>query len=121
MRLFIPICFLGLSISFIQSLIAQTATYNYIPLEFENLDPVWAHVSSDSTIMGHMIPDSDVGFDGYGHIRSSNDPYTERLLHDGHVYLVSRTLYDNDYAGGIVEKIDLSTGELIWKTIFEFW
>jgi len=95
---------------------------NYQPLEFDDLVPLWTHVTYDSTIVGHDIlnPRSvGIEFDGYSHVFPSMDIEIEPLIYQGFYYKVSRTIYDTDVSGGLIEKIDLSNGEIIWKQVFD--
>ena len=109
------IIFLGIT----KVVFSQIHGFNYIPLEFNEIEPLWTHVSYDSTIVGLELPDSIYNYDGYNHIRSFRDIEDELLIHEGYVYLVSRTIYANDYSGAQIEKIDLETGELVWQTQFD--
>ena len=98
----------------------QTAGFNYIPLEFENLDPMWIHDIYDSTIIGHVIDSNPlVKFDGYSHVVRSRNTNPRLLTTDDAVYLASSFQYDNDVGGAIVEKINLMTGEIEWKTVYD--
>lgn len=92
----------------------------YEPLVFDSLTPHWIHVSYDSTIVGYEIPNprSIVGFDGYSHVFLS-DIELQPLIHEGFYYKISRTLYDTDVSGGLIEKIDMSNGAVVWKQVFD--
>jgi hypothetical protein len=95
---------------------------NYQPLEFDDLVPLWTHVTYDSTVVGHEIPNPrsiGIEFDGYSHVFPSMDIEIEPLIYQGFYYKVSRTIYDTDVSGGLIEKIDLSNGEIIWKQVFD--
>ena len=98
---------------------SQIARFNYIPLEFKELEPLWSHVSFDSTIVNLDIDSSTASYDGYSHIRGYNDIETEPVIKDGYLYQVQRTMYADDIAGAIIEKLDLETGEVIWQTQFD--
>jgi len=75
----------------------QTAGFNYIPLEFDNLDPLWIHDIYDSTIIGHVIDANPlVKFDGYSHVVRSRNTNPRLLTTDDAVYLASSFQYDND-------------------------
>ncbi|MCB0661874.1 MAG: hypothetical protein KDC24_03970 [Saprospiraceae bacterium] len=101
-------------------LYAQTIG-NFQSFSFEDITPVWTHFSYDSTLVGHQIsnPRAVVGFDGYSHVFTSSDIELEPLIHNGYYYKVSRTLYDVDISGGLIEKIDLNTGKIVWKKSFD--
>jgi hypothetical protein len=107
-------------ISFSFHLNGQVAGFNYIPLEFETLEPEWIHDIYDSTIIGHVIDENPiVEFDGYSHVVRSQYTNPRYIVRDDAVYLVSRFQYNNDIGGAIVEKIDLATGQPEWKTVFD--
>lgn len=94
----------------------------YKPLEFAGLDPLWTHVTYDSTLVGHVIPDPrslNIEFDGYSHVFPSMDIEVEPLIYNGFYYKISRTIYDTDVSGGLIEKIDLSNGKVKWKQVFD--
>jgi len=103
------------------SLLAQQAG-NYIPLEFTNLTPSWTHTSVDSTIIGHLpeeYRDLSLGFDGYSHITRSDNIERAPMIVDDYLCIISRTSYDIDVSGGLIEKIDMNTGEKIWQNTFD--
>jgi len=109
-----------LSILLSHNLTSQTAGFNYVPLEFENLEPVWLHDIHDSTIIGHTIAaNTAVRFDGYTHVYRGEPTRPRFLVTDDAVILASRVQYNNDIGGAIIEKLDLETGELEWKTLFD--
>ena len=95
---------------------------NYIPLAFENLTPDWITVSMDSTIIDHVIPNpraSDIEFDGYSHVYTSAEIERHPIIKDGFYYKVSKTLYDVDVSGGLIEKIDVKSGKVVWQNSFD--
>lgn len=105
----------------VTNLIAQRAG-NFVPLEYEGLTPQWTHASVDSTIIDHIAEDArdvGIGFDGYSHIHKSDNIEHRPLIADNYLYQVSRTIYDIDISGGLIEKIDLRTGEKLWQSTFD--
>ena len=113
------ILLITLWVSIHQQMIFAQEIWTYRPLEFENLEPKWSSVLVDSSIMGHKITnprDKHAGFDGYSHIYASN---MTPLFKDGYQYRVNWTAYDTDLSGGIIEKVDLSDGKIIWKSVFD--
>lgn len=101
-------------------LISQTAGFNYVPLEFENLEPIWLHDIHDSTIIGHEVEaNPSIRFDGFSHVSRSEPTNPRFLVTDDAVILVSRIQYNNGIGGAIIEKLDLATGELKWKTLYD--
>lgn len=101
------------------SIHAQVATFNYVPLKFKNAEPEWIHVICDSTMIGAETDDSNATYDGHTHVYGSNNIEDEYVIHEGFLYVVSRTGFNNDVSGALVEKINISTGELIWKTTYD--
>lgn len=97
----------------------QFQGFNYIPLEFEDLDPIWSHVVVDSSIIGDASIDSFYRYDGYNHVSGSRDVEKMRLIEGDYLYFINRTIYDGDFSGAIIDKIDLETGELIWQSSFD--
>jgi|GEM_PF-890400 len=93
---------------------------NYIPLEFENVEPIWIHVSSDSSLIGVSSPDlPGLVYDGYGHLLAANDVEDDLPILDGFGYLVTQTYDFIDMDGALIEKIDLTTGQVIWQNGFD--
>ena len=105
-----------LSVSFLS---AQIAFFNYVPIEFKNTEPLWIHVTSDSTMIGAETDDSSATYDGHSHVHESHQIEDEYIVYEGHLYVISAATYDNDFSGAIIEKVDINTGELIWKTVFD--
>ncbi len=96
----------------------------FLPLKFDNINPTWTHVTYDSSIVDHVYPEArDLGleFDGYSHVYNFHQRNLTDLpiIKDGFLYNISSTRYDGDLSGGIIEKIDLETGELRWRSIFD--
>jgi hypothetical protein len=109
------------------SLLLKTSSFcqyigDYRPLSFDQLDPLWIHVSMDSTIVGYPIEDPRdplIGFDGYSHVYPNTDITHHLLTYDGFLYRISRTLYDVDISGALLEKIDMETGKNSWTQHFD--
>ena len=75
-------------ISFSFHLNGQVAGFNYIPLEFEDLEPVWLHDIYDSTIIGHVVDANPaVKFDGYSHVVRHFNSRSPFLVTDDAVYI----------------------------------
>jgi len=101
-------------------LLGQGAGYNYVPIEFDNLEPRWSHVSFDSTIIDHTITGLPPNwYDGYAHIYGQVAVEKKFPIKDGYVYLSTNILYGYDIGGAIIEKIDLETGDLIWQKMYD--
>ena len=95
----------------------------YVDLELEGLEPLWITSIYDSTIVGHEAIDpigQNVEFDGYSHVyKYRYDHLKKPLIVSDTLYSISSTFYDGDLSGGIIEKIDLRTGEVLWKSVFD--
>jgi len=118
MKTFTTIAFLIL----VNSYIYTQQAGNYIPMIFEGLQPIWTHASVDSTIIDHLpeeYRDLSLSFDGYSHLWVSDDIERKPLIDGDYLYIVSRTRYDIDVSGGLIEKIDMRTGEKIWQNTFD--
>jgi hypothetical protein len=95
---------------------------NYTPLFFDNLIPEWSSVRIDSTIIGHKIinpRDKYAGFDGYSHVYTHHTIESESLISNDYYYRVAWTSYDTDLSGGIIEKINMTNGKTVWKSVFD--
>ena len=109
-----------LSLLLSHNLTSQTVGFNYVPLEFENLEPVWLHDIHDSTIIGQVIDENPgIRFDGFTHVSRSQSTNPRFLVTEDAIILVSKIQYNNDIGGAIIEKLDLETGALEWKTLFD--
>lgn len=113
------------SISLVLSLVvckSNAQTYpDYLPIEFSNLNPVWQHLCSDSTL--YQFEDYDfntvVDFTGTNHFVHETVEWPHALIQDGYLYSVSEIRFDTEYGGGLLEKIDLETGDRLWKSSFD--
>jgi len=94
---------------------SQLAGFNFVPIEFDEVEPVWSHVTSDSTIIGYVSAENPiVEFDGYSHLESS-----VTLIAEDAIYKATRSRQNNDVAGAVMEKLNIETGELIWKKVID--
>lgn len=104
----------------LNSTYGQIAGNNFIPFEVEGIDIDWHHVSYDSTIVALDIEGSPATYDGYSHLHHYYDENRMSLQDEnGYLYLIHHSRYDQDGSGALIEKIDIVTGELIWKIIFD--
>ena len=108
-----------ISLIFTSYAITQIATFNHVPLKFKNVDPLWIHIICDSTMIGAETDDSSATYDGHTHVKDSDEIEDDYIVYEDHLYLISRSLYDNDNSGAIIEKVNINSGELIWKTVFD--
>ena len=86
----------------------------YVPMEFEELTPVWTHLSIDSTIIGYE--------DSCGVYQTFYPDGTEHLSFDGgsfvhgdYLYSLTQSKIDHEASGVLIEKVDLKTGDLMWQ------
>ena len=100
----------------LQSGYSQLNGFNYIEPDLRDINPEWVYMSYEEDIVNVVTDDDTIYvYDGYNHIISLNDKSPQPLIHDGYLYKVSSTLYNNDLAGIMIEKIDIDTGELMWQ------
>ncbi|MCB9308968.1 MAG: T9SS type A sorting domain-containing protein [Lewinellaceae bacterium] len=80
----------------------------YLPLSF--VDPIdeWMHIAEDQTIT----------LDSFHDGRNQFWPVVKPIVNNGFLFIVS-TINNKDFEGGQVEKIDLLTGNVKWKYIFD--
>jgi len=112
---------LAIQFAFTPNSIGQRAGI-YKDLKFDSLQPVWTYVSYDNSIVDYQIDsprDRDAEFDGYSHIVTVDNIIRKPLIHDGYLYLIQKTIYDGDVSGGLIEKINIKTGKLIWQSTFD--
>jgi len=94
----------------------------YKDLQFDSLYPIWSYTSYDPSIVGYKIDnprDIGVEFDGYGHVFQNYNIEREPLIEGNDLYIISRTLYDGDLSGALIEKLDIVSGRLIWQSQFD--
>ena len=94
----------------------------YKDIQFDSLYPLWSYTSYDPTIVGHEIENPrDLGaeFDGYGHVRMNDNIEQKPIIENNDLYIISKTFYDGDLSGALIEKIDLIDGHLIWQASFD--
>jgi hypothetical protein len=93
----------------------------YTPLEFANMATEWVHTCSDSTIAGYQDWEfkTVVKFTGTNHM--AYRPIEERrpLLYDDDLISISDIIWDGDHGGALIERIDLETGERLWKSTWD--
>ena len=92
---------------------AQDYPCEYIPLEFEEVEPMWSHLIIDSTFIGYI--DSSGKYvneyiDGMDHLSFDFHSFVD----DAFLYSITNVEYDRDLAGYNIEKINIETGEKVW-------
>jgi len=86
-----------------------TAQYvPYEPFSFDNYTPVWKHFVVDSSVL--VFENQD----GVRHLGASFPILDHSALYALHVGGIKKP-----FEGGIIEKIDLATGNMIWRNIFD--
>lgn len=98
---------------------SQLTGFNFIEPDLLDINPEWIYVSYEADIVDLVTNDSVYVYDGYNHIISYNDKSPQPLIYDGFLFKLNSTLYNNDLAGIMIEKIDIVTGELIWQMGFD--
>lgn len=89
----------------------QSPILPYTKLQFENFFPLWSHITIDSSII------DNIKYDGRNHIFPLHNKL-EAIEKGGFVYTVDMAgLYGIE--GGILQKRNLKTGDLIWKNVFD--
>ncbi len=91
----------------------------YVPLQLDDVTPKWDHLVIDTTIIGYVDTtafwsDGDHFYNGMNHVMGFPNGTTS-LVTDDHLYSYTNVKFDIDLGGFIMEKIDLETGELLWK------
>ena len=95
---------------------SQTERCVYIPLEFEEVTPLWTHLTIDSSIIGYIDTCAEwqeVYTDGMEQFSTDGGSFVEGDF----LYSITTNEIDRDVSGVFAEKIDLVTGELKWKII----
>jgi hypothetical protein len=101
------IIYLILSLHFIQSLHSQIDPLGDVYL---NSQPIWSHVAIDSTAIGYK---GRTGMDYFAYLCD----YKILTAHNS-AYLVYSNSFEG-YSGSFIEKIDLTTGSLIWSNFID--
>jgi len=88
----------------------------YVPIEFIDYTPKWIHIPIDSTLIDNER------YDGMNHF-TSNDFPLPLLLEKDYMYITANTIVKNENnqknAGGLIEKIDVNTGQTVWSSYFD--
>jgi len=91
---------------------------DYVPLEFEELDPIWSNLVIDSTIIGHhdscgeYVQDYS---DGMFHLFFDMGSFVT----NEHLYAITEGQYDNDFGNFFIQKVDLASGEQLWSKVID--
>ena len=94
----------------------------YVKMEFLEMTEKWQHLCSDSTIIDSEVDSfrTNVTFNGSNHITRDQDFPLEPIIIGNEFISISNTFIDADYCGGLIEKINIETGERIWFSSFDF-
>ena len=97
------LCFIAINFT-------QAQVEPYVPLVFENYEPIWQHTVVDDT---HITDDDTDKYSHFmpGFLVEPLEPY----LDDGFMYVATKTGYW-DQVGYVIEKLDVQTGERLWTT-----
>lgn len=93
---------------------AQSILCDYEPINFEDTDFVWSLATRDTSAIGFMVQ-------GQTYL-GENEHLTGNLMnrwHDKYLYSITSIDMWIDRAGALLEKIDPSTGELVWSRSFD--
>jgi|GEM_PF-3115815 len=119
MKLYIQFSLL-IAIGLFPYTIMAQLTCDFIPLEFEDITPQWRHAVIDTSIIDYVYPDAvhnggngDVFYNGMNHFEVDRGSFVK----DGYLYSITGINFDLDIVGYSIEKIDLLTGEVLWKVI----
>ena len=90
---------------------------DYIPLELSGIEPIWTHTMRDTSIIGYVHEGADLNtefafLDGYNHMLFDKNL---TFIKDGFAYIFSLLMSNLDEYGSVIEKVDLSTGEMAWQ------
>jgi len=96
---------------------SQLEPCNYIPLEFNGINPIWVHTMKDTSIIGYIHEESNLNsefafYDGFNHL--DFDKHLSFVKNE-FAYLLVILESNQDEYGSLIEKIDLNTGDLVWQ------
>lgn len=96
--------------------IAQVERCDYIPIDFEEIAPLWRHLTIDTTILS--FKDTSAAFrtcytNPFEHLSTEASSFIE----GDYLYSLVEIDIDLDVSGAVAEKINLQTGELEWQII----
>jgi len=116
-QILLPLFFL----SFINYLCSQISV-PYVTMEFLEITEKWQHLCSDSTIIDSEIDSfrTNVTFNGSNHVVYDLAFPFEPIIVDNALYSISHAFIDADFCGGLIEKIDIESGERIWFNSIDF-
>ncbi len=77
---------------------------------FIGKQPIWSHVSIDSTAIGYK------GRTGMDYLATLAE--RKILVNDNYIYQINDNIFEK-LSGGFIEKINLKTGKSIWKNYFD--
>ena len=95
----------------------------YAPLQLDDITPIWEHLVIDTSIIGYVDTsafwsDGDDFYNGMNHVIGFPNG-TVSLVVDRYLYSYTGVQFDIDLGGFIMEKIDLETGEMMWKNMID--
>lgn len=106
-----------ISICFTLSILSAQQDCVYVPLEFDDITPEWRHLSIDSNYIDLNFDPPGGTFD-YDYYYGTRQVLWDRgsFVIDEHLYSISQNSHGLDYAGVLIEKINVNDGSLVWQT-----
>ena len=103
-----------------------TPTSGFYPLEYSGGEVLWKHTVFDSTLIGHIKPEPPMFFGltpnlytttGYNHILDI--PPFHTIVEEK--FIITTDIVDYiEPSGAIIQKLDIETGEVLWRTQFDY-
>lgn len=95
----------------------------YAPLQLDDVTPKWEHLVIDTSIIGYIDTtafwsDGDHFYTGMNHLIGFQSEVNS-MVSEGYIYSYTDVKFDVDLAGYVMEKIDVETGELLWKNLVD--
>jgi hypothetical protein len=101
-------------------------TSGFYPFEYTGGKVLWKHTVFDSTLIGHIKPEPPTFFGltpnlytttGYNHI--IDIPPFHTLVEED--FIITTDIVDYiEPSGAIIQKLDIETGEVLWRTQFDY-
>ncbi len=89
---------------------------DYEAITFQNVTPLWRHLTIDSSIIGYTdttATNQQFYQDGMEHLSFDAGSFVE----GGYLYTLTENMIDHDISSAVIEKVDLETGKLEWQII----
>lgn len=102
------------------SIYGQDSIVKYEPFGFDDYSAKWMHLVIDSTIIGDTIFVPNVGniiYNGWSEINNI-EKWGTSIFQNGDDIFYTAAIFNQGFDGGIVESIDINTGALNWKSVY---